>query len=189
MSQRQAHGQTHRHSHAPTRRETAAGASSSARAIAPVRGQGQRNERMGGWLSGETEAERDEGSETHSKTVRGRYRQTDRDTCTQSHTHTHTHTGRQRQREGDRASDRETANGRQTGERGWHLTQDRHTGTDCEPPQREAARKKQLPQGRGRQPWVDPGWMARRGALGLAVTVGTPRLPRSRGLKGPLPLG
>ena len=118
MSQRQAHGQTHRHSHAPTRRETAAGASSSARAIAPVRGQGQRNERMGGWLSGETEAERDEGSETHSKTVRGRYRQTDRDTCTQSHTHTHTHTythtqgGRDRERETERVTER-----RQTGDR------------------------------------------------------------------------
>ena len=40
---------------------------------------------VGGWLSGDTEAEIHEDSETDSKTARG-------DTDTHTHTHTHTHT-------------------------------------------------------------------------------------------------
>ena len=42
------------------------------------------DERAGGWLSGDTEAEIHEDSETDSKTARG-------DTHTPTHTHTHTH--------------------------------------------------------------------------------------------------
>ena len=61
---------------------------------------------------------------------------------------------------------------------------EKHTGTDRDAPQREAAWKQQLPQGRGRQPWAGP----RLDAVpwGWRSPVGTPRLPRSRGLKGPL---
>ena len=43
------------------------------------------DERAGGWLSGDTEAEIHEDSETDSKTARG-------DTHTHTRTHTHTHT-------------------------------------------------------------------------------------------------
>ena len=136
---------------------------------------------MGGRLSGETEAERDEGSKTDWKTARGSYRQTDAlaRARARTHTHTHTHTRTQRQR----ASDREMTNGIQKGERGWPQIRDRHTGTDRDAPRREAARKKQLPQGRGRQPWAGPGWTAESGALGLAFAHGDPKTsstPRSR---------
>ena len=62
-----------------------------------------------------------------------------------------------------------------------------HSGTVPDPPQREARRKKQLPQGRGRQPWARA--PAGRGALGLAEPRGSPRRLGRRGLKGPLRLG
>ena len=81
-SHRQAHRQTHRHSHAPTPRETAG--------LRKLLSQNQSawerpgpDERAGGWLSGDTEAEIHEDSETDSKTARG---------DTDTHTHTHTHT-------------------------------------------------------------------------------------------------
>ena len=83
-SHRQAHRQTHRPSHAPTPRETAG--------LRKLLSQNQSawerpgpDERAGGWLSGDTEAEIHEDSETDSKTARG-------DTDTHTHTHTHTHT-------------------------------------------------------------------------------------------------
>ena len=54
-------------------------------------------EGTGGPVSGDTEPERDEGSETDSKMARGRHTQT----RTQTHTYTHTHTegGIDRERE------------------------------------------------------------------------------------------
>ena len=140
-------------------------------------------------MSGDTEAERDKGSETAWKKARGRYRQTDRHVRAHTHAHAHTHTHREAETERGRhrATDRETENGRQTRERGWHPIRDRHTGTDRDTPQREALRKKQLPQGSGASalgrarldavPW---GWQSH---------VGSPRLLHSLGLKGPLWLG
>ena len=180
-SHRQAHGQTPRHSHAPTRRETAGRRKLLSQSHSTCERPGP-EERAGGRLSGETEAERDEGSETDWKTARGSYRQTDALARARAHTHTHTHTRTQRQR----ASDRETANGRQTGERGWHRIRDRHTGTDRDAPQREAARKQQLPQGRGRQPWAGPAGRLKAVPWGWRSPVETPRLPR---LQGPIRLG
>ena len=150
-----------------------ASASSSARAIAPVRGRGQRKGRAAGCR----ERQRQKEMKVPRQTGRQREGATDRQTRSRAraHTHTHTHTRTQRQR----ASDRETANGRQTGERGWHRIRDRHTGTDRDAPQREAARKQQLPQGRGRQPWAGPGWTAESGALGLAFARGDPKTSSS----------
>ena len=87
-SHRQAHGQTPRHSHAPTRRETAGRRKLLSQSHSTCERPGP-EERTGGRLSGETEAERDEGSETDWKTARGRYRQT-----RHTHTHTHTHPGK-----------------------------------------------------------------------------------------------
>ena len=78
-SDRQAHRQTHRHSPAATPRETA----SRRQLLSQSHGTRERpgpDERTGGRLSGETEAERDEASETDCKTARGRCRQTDRQT-------------------------------------------------------------------------------------------------------------
>ena len=148
-----------------------AGASSSARAIAPVRGRGQRKGRAAGCR----ERQRQKEMKVTRQTGRQREGATDRQTRSRARAHTHTHTRTQRQR----ASDRETANGRQTGERGWHQIRDRHTGTDRDAPQREAARKQQLPQGRGRQPWAGPGWTAESGALGLAFARGDPKTSSS----------
>ena len=102
--------------------------------------------------------------------------------------HKHAHTGREKQRQGDteRLTERRKTGDRHGREDG--VRSDRHTGTDRDTPQREALWKKQLPQGRGRQPWARRA-PAGRGALGLAVTLGSPRLPLSRGLKGPIRLG
>ena len=97
MSDRQAHGQTHRHSHAARpsetddRRKFAGKSQSHSTWERPGAEEG-----MGGPVSGNTEPERDEGSETDSKMARGRQ------TRVQAHTtHTDTHTRRHRQREGD----------------------------------------------------------------------------------------
>ena len=81
MSHRQAHRQTHRHSHAPMPRETAG----LRKLLSQSQSTWQRpgpDERAGGRLSEDTEAEIHEDSETDSKTARG---------DTQTHTHTHTH--------------------------------------------------------------------------------------------------
>src|SRR5574340_1156096 len=80
-SHRQAHRQTHRHSHAPTPRETAGLRKLLSQSQSAWERRGQ-DERAGGWLSGDTEAEIHEDSETDSKTARG---------DTDTHTHTHTH--------------------------------------------------------------------------------------------------
>ena len=144
-------------------------ASSSARAIAPVRGRGQRNGQAAGCRERQRQKERKVPRQTGRRREGDTDRQTESCVCARTHTHTHTHRDAETERGGQRASDRETANARQTGERGWHLTRDRHTGTDCEPSQREAARKKQLPQGRGHQPWAGPrldGWTRCPGAGG-----------------------
>ena len=79
-SHRQAHRQTHRHSHAPTPRETAGLRKLLSQSQSAWERPGP-DERAGGWLSGDTEAEIHEDSETDSKTARG-----------DTHTHTHTHT-------------------------------------------------------------------------------------------------
>ena len=87
-SHRQAHGQTHRHSHAPTPRETAGRGQLLSQSHSTCERPGP-EERTGGQVSGETQAEIHEASETNSKMARGRYRQTD---THHTHTHTHTHT-------------------------------------------------------------------------------------------------
>ena len=69
-SHRQAHRQTHRHSHAPTPRETAGLRKLLSQSQSAWERRGQ-DERAGGWLSGDTEAEIHEDSETDSKTARG----------------------------------------------------------------------------------------------------------------------
>ena len=175
-SDRQAHGQAHRQETGGRRKLV-----SQSHRICERPGP---EERTGGRVSGETEAEREEGSETDSKTARGRYRQTDRRTCTRAHvcahTHTHTHREAETERGRHRASDRETANGRQTGERGWHRIRDRHTGTACDAPQREARGRSSFPKGGGVSLGPAP---AGHGALGLAVTRGDPKTsskPRSQ---------
>ena len=176
MSDRQAHGQTHR-------QETAGRCKLISQSHSTCERPGP-EERMG---AGCQERQRQKETKVQRQTPRQREGDTDRQTyaCTRAHTHTHREAETERGRR--RASDRETANGRQTGERGWHRIRDRHTGTAREAPQREATHKKQIPQGRGHQPWARP----RLDAVpwGWQSPVGTPRLPRSRGLKGPLQPG
>ena len=92
----------------------------------------------------------------------------------QTHTHTHTHTQRETQR---------LADGKREADTGERMASDprQHSGTVPDPPQREARRKKQLSQGRGRQPWARA--PAGRGALGLAEPRGVPKTswqPRSQ---------
>ena len=90
--------------------------------------------------------------------------------CMRTHTHT--------QRETQRLTD-----GRREADTGERMASDprQHSGTVPDPPQREARRKKQLSQGRGRQPWARA--PAGRGALGLAEPRGVPKTswqPRSQ---------
>ena len=90
---------------------------------------------MGGPVSGNTEPERDEGSETDSKMARRRQ------TRVRAHTtaHRHTHTRRHREREGDTEPLTDGKRETDTGEK-WHPTRDRHTGTHHDIPQRKAVR-------------------------------------------------
>ena len=99
LSDRQAHGQTHRHSHALTPSETASQSTfvSQSQSHSTCERPGQ-EEGTGGPVSGDKKPERNEGSETDSKMAEG-----DRHACTHmcTHTHTDTHTqaGIDRQRE------------------------------------------------------------------------------------------
>ena len=114
-------------------------------------------------MSGETEAERDEGSETDSKTARRRYRQTD--IHVHARAHTHTHTGRQRQREGDteRVTERQQTGDRQGREDGIGS----ETDTLAQPERHLRGRphtRSRFPKGGGISLGPGPGWTRCPGA-------------------------
>ena len=156
----------------------------SARAIESVRGRGQRN----GQAAGCQERQRQKERKVQRQTPRLREGDTDRQTDAHARARTcartHTHTGRQRQREGDteRVTERQQTGDRQGREDGIGS----ETDTLAQPVTHlrgrraeEAASPREGASALGRPrldtvPWV---WQS---------PVGTPRLPQSLGLKGPL---
>ena len=116
-------------------------------------------------MSGDTEAERDKGSETAWKKARGRYRQTDRHVRAHTHAHAHTHTGRQRQREGDTerlTERRRTGDGQGTGD---GILSETDTLAQTVTHLREGpCGRSSFPKGGGRQLWAGHGWTQYPGA-------------------------
>ena len=120
-------------------------------------------------MSGETEAERDESSETDSKTARGRYRQTDRQTHAhaRAHTHTHTHTHTEAETDGDteRVTERQQTGDRQGREDGIGS----ETDTLAQPVTHLRGRprgRSSFPKGGGVSLGPGPGWTRCPGAGG-----------------------
>ena len=181
----QPHGQAHRHTRGhPRQVRQPAGASSSARATAraPTRERPGPEEGTAGRGSGETETERDEGSETGSQD--GERADADADADRQTDTSAQAHPGRESQREGDteRPTERRKAgDGQGTGD---GIPSETDTLAQTVTHRRERPVRKgggvSLGPGEPRLDAVPWGWQS---------PVGTPRLPRSRGLKGPLRLG
>ena len=122
-------------------------------------------------MSGETEAERDESSETDSKTARGRYRQTDRRmrtrVCACTHTHTQPHTHREAETDGDteRVTERQQTGDRQGREDGIRS----ETDTLAQPVTHLRGRprgRSSFPKGGGVSLGPGPGWTRCPGAGG-----------------------
>ena len=118
-------------------------------------------------MSGETEAERDESSETDSKTARGRYRQTDRRMRTRVCACTHTHRHREAETDGDteRVTERQQTGDRQGREDGIGS----ETDTLAQPVTHLRGRphgRSSFPKGGGVSLGPGPGWTRCPGAGG-----------------------
>ena len=171
------------------RQPAGASLSARARAIAPVRGRGQRRGRKARGQERQRQKETKVQRQLRRRREGDAGRQTDRHERAYTHTRTHTHTRRQSQREGDteRLTERRKAGDRHGREDGIRSETD--TLAQTVTPRRERlCGSSGFPKGGGvsfgpggqRLDAVPWGWQS---------PVGTPGLLRSRGLKGPLRLG